>query len=746
MKMAVDSPGLRLTAAEVLENIREGFAAFDSDRRFLYVNASAEQILRYSREELLGRHLHEVLPDFAGTEFDRALSEAEPGVGGIELEYFHVPWGRWFSTRFCPSSSGISVYFQDITSGKQTQAALGVSERQYRRLIDSMDQGFCVIEVLLDEESRGVDFRYLEVNRAFEEQTGLADAVGQRVRVLAPTLEDFWFETYGKVALGGEPVRFEREALALGRWFDVYAFRFGSPTSRRVGVLFRDVTARRRVDDALRESEERFRVLVQGMAQAVWETDAEGQTVSDSKSWRELTGLSLERWLSDGWLEAIHPEDREPISKQWQEALAQRKAVDLEYRLRVADGSYRWTNDRAAPLIGADGSVRKWVGMNIDVTERRRTDAALREADRRKDEFLAILAHELRNPLAPLRTGLEIMRLAKGDSTHVEPVRAMMERQIDHLVSLVDDLMDLSRISRGRVELDRRHLDLANVLRGALEACERIIRQQGHELAVSLPPEAVHVFGDMTRLVQAVGNLLTNAAKYTERGGHIVLSLRREGGHAVISVKDDGLGIPAGMLERVFELFTQVGSGVDRSHGGLGIGLTVVRQLVELHGGSVVAHSAGPGKGSEFVIRLPVSAPLPASDSDEAPNRPVPKCRRILVVDDNKDTASSLSTMLELGGHRLHVAHDGREALQVASEQRPEVILMDLGMPNLNGYEAAKRLRQEPWGKDALLVAITGWGQPSDRAASARAGFDHHFVKPVDPAVVQGLLTSLDAP
>lgn len=418
--------------------------------------------------------------------------------------------------------------------------------------------------------------------------------------------------------------------------------------------------------------------------------------------------------------------------------------LDIEYRIVASDGKVCWSNCRAAPLFGADGSVRKWVGMNIDITERKQAEEALRDADRRKDEFLAILAHELRNPLAPLRTGLEIMRLGTADAARAERLRSMMMRQVDHMVTLVDDLMDVSRISRGSIVLDRHPVELATVIRSALEACDPAIRQRSHEISLVLPAETIRVDGDRTRLVQALGNLLTNAAKYTDPGGHITVRLEREGDFAVLGVKDNGVGIPADKLSNVFDLFMQVDSAVDRTQGGLGIGLTIVRQLVELHGGTIEVHSDGPGTGSEFVMRLPLShAPVPEPATQPLSAAGV-RPRRILVVDDNEDAARAMATILELLGHEVELAYDGAQALEVAEASHPEIVVMDLGMPNLNGYAAARRLRETPWGKSAMLIAVTGWGQEADRAASEEAGFDHHLVKPVELEAVQRLVATMD--
>jgi signal transduction histidine kinase len=369
-----------------------------------------------------------------------------------------------------------------------------------------------------------------------------------------------------------------------------------------------------------------------------------------------------------------------------------------------------------------------------------------READRRKDEFLATLAHELRNPLAPIRNGLKIMQLAPDDREAMERARAMMERQVQQMVRLIDDLLDLSRISLGKVELRKERVELAAVLQSALETSRPLIDRSGHDLTVSVPPEPVFVDADVTRLAQVFANLLNNAAKYTERGGHIGLTVRREGGEVAVSVRDNGVGIPAPMLPRIFEMFTQVDRSLEKSQGGLGIGLSIVKRLVEMHGGTVEAHSEGDRLGSELIVRLPVvgaadtGALAAAAQAGEGELADAPARRRILVADDNTDAATSLATVLEIMGNEVRTARDGREAVDVAATFRPDVILLDIGMPIMNGYDACRRIREQPWGKSMLIVALTGWGQDEDKRQSREAGFDHHLVKPVEPAVLEELL------
>jgi len=381
-----------------------------------------------------------------------------------------------------------------------------------------------------------------------------------------------------------------------------------------------------------------------------------------------------------------------------------------------------------------------------DVTDRKLAMEALQEADRRKDEFLAILAHELRNPLAPIRNGLRILQLARDNQEAVAQARGMMERQVQQMVRLIDDLLDLSRISRGKIELHRERVDLAAVVRSAVETSRPLIEQAGHELALDLPAEPVLVDVDVTRLAQVFANLLNNAAKYTEKGGGISLRVERDKGEVRVSVADTGVGIPASMLPRVFEMFTQVDRSLERSQGGLGIGLSIVKRLVEMHGGTVEARSEGHGKGSEFVVRLPAVTPFVREprpgDGGEGPAG-VPVRHRILIADDNVDSAASLAMMLELMGNEVRTAHDGVEAVEAAAAFRPGVIILDIGMPRMNGYEACRRIREQSWSDGVVIAALTGWGQEEDKRQSAEAGFDHHLVKPVEPAALEGLLARI---
>ena len=372
--------------------------------------------------------------------------------------------------------------------------------------------------------------------------------------------------------------------------------------------------------------------------------------------------------------------------------------------------------------------------------------AQLEEADHRKDEFLAMLAHELRNPLAPLRNALHIVRQRGPDRRAVtRHALDLMDRQVGHLVRLVDDLLDVSRITRGKVELRKEAIDLAEAATRAVESARPLIDARRHRLTYEGPPAPVRVEADPVRLTQVIGNLLTNAAKYTDEGGRITLTVGWEAGEAVVRVRDTGVGIAPEMLPRVFDLFTQVERTLDRAQGGLGIGLTLVRSLVELHGGSVQAFSGGVGAGSEFVVRLPARADAEDRGRETRPGVAAPVTpRRILVVDDNLDSAETLAQLLQLSGHQARTAHNGPGALAAAGAFRPEVVLLDIGLPGMDGYEVARRLRAGPGGEKMLLVAQTGYGQEEDRCRSRQAGFDAHLVKPVDPGALQALLADFD--
>lgn len=505
---------------------------------------------------------------------------------------------------------------------------------------------------------------------------------------------------------------------------------------------FRDISQQVEARRAIVESEERFRTLADAMPQMVSVSGPTGASEFVNRGWRDYTGLATA--APEDMPRVVHPEDLDRVVECWREACTSGGPFEAEIRMRRAsDGAYRWFLSRALAIRGGDGEIARWFGTSTDIDDQKRLEEALREQDRRKDEFLATLAHELRNPLAPIRTGLQVLKLARSEEA-AEKARAMIDRQIDHMVRLVDDLLDVSRLSRGKVDLKRERVDARAVLDAAIEVSRPLVDAGRHSLSVSLPDEPLLLDADPTRMAQVVSNLLNNAAKYTRAGGHIELSAERAGDQAVIRVRDDGAGIPADMLSHVFDLFTQVGRSIDRAQGGLGIGLSLVKKLVEMHGGTVTAESPGLGRGSTFTVHVPLAAaeerPDPGALEPEGEAVAHGSRHRVLVVDDNVDAAESLSLLLEIGGHETAVAHSGPEALDVARRFQPEVVFLDIGLPGMSGYEVAERLREETPSRRAVLVALTGWGSEEDKRRAMAAGFHFHVIKPVSAATVESIL------
>jgi len=449
--------------------------------------------------------------------------------------------------------------------------------------------------------------------------------------------------------------------------------------------------------------------------------------------------------LVEGLLVPFHI-DGQAVGTVWVIAHDETRKFDAEdQRLLESLATFAAMAYQARLSIAAQAKANQ--DLQAEIAERQRAEEELRQADRRKSEFLAMLAHELRNPLAPIRNAVEILRQSGGDEQKVKPATEMMQRQVGQMVGLVDDLLDVSRISRGKIDLRREPVELASIAHQAVEAVRPLCESMDHELTVTLPPQPMYLIADRSRLAQVVGNLLNNACKFTERGGRIRLSVEREGKQALIRVQDTGIGIAAEQLPRIFEMFTQVDTSFERSRDGLGVGLTLVKNVVEMHDGTVEARSAGVGQGSEFVVRLPLlSAPLPPLPREPSGIKPVATApRRILVVDDNRDSADSLAMLLKLTGHEVRVAQDGLEAVEEAGTFQPHVILLDIGLPKLNGYEAARRIREQQRHKSLTLVALTGWGQEEDHRRSKEAGFDAHMIKPVDIDALTKLLAESGA-
>jgi PAS domain S-box-containing protein len=544
---------------------------------------------------------------------------------------------------------------------------------------------------------------------------------GSEMRIITPDAGTRWVAWRGRVFFRDTPT--------------------GHEPVRVIGAVL-DITERKHADEALADREALYRTLAEAMPHIVYTTGPDGDADYVNSRWFEYAGLDAGTSVCFDWLPSVHPEDRDRARQAWQASLATGRPFTAEFRFLRQDGEYRWHSSHALPVRNEAGGIARWIGTLTDVHDVSVAAASLKEADRRKDEFLATLAHELRNPLSPLRIAVTLLGRLQPPDPELARLRQVIERQADHLTRLVDDLLDVSRITRDKLTLRREDVDLADIIDAAVDAVRPDIDRHGHSLDVSLPAAPLRTQCDVVRMTQVFSNLLNNAAKYTPPGGTISVTAEAQGETAVVRVRDTGVGIPAEKLPWLFDMFYQA-DPPDNSDGGLGIGLTLVRRLLGMHGGSVEASSGGRGHGSEFVVRLPLAAAASVVPPETEARPPVslpaaPK--RILVVDDNRDSAEMLRALLEIGGNTVQTAYDGEEALAEAERVRPDAILLDIGLPRMNGYDVCRRLREQPWGRHMLIVAQTGWGQDQDLRRSTEAGFDAHFTKPIDDEALLALL------
>lgn len=505
----------------------------------------------------------------------------------------------------------------------------------------------------------------------------------------------------------------------------------------------------RQIQDRLRESEERFRQMAENISDVFWIFSlAERDMLYVSPAYRAMWGRgSASADDPAAWLDAVHPDDRQRVQQHF-ELLFQHQPYDEEYRIVLADGAIRWVRDRGFPVRNALDAVYRVARITSDITAAKQAEKALQEADVHKDEFLATLAHELRSPLGPIRNAVQVMQqAAPPQSKEYAYAHDVISRQVDHMARLIDDLLDIARISRGKISLQKQMLELGELMSAAVETSSAFIAQRGHQLTVTLPPEKIRVLGDPVRLAQVISNLLNNAAKYTMRGGKIALTVTPAGqGRVQITVSDNGIGVSEERAKTIFDLFAQGDAAPDLAQDGLGVGLSLVKQLVSLHDGSVRLQSQGPGYGSSFEVTLPVASVIPddsvaaavGTDEEKRPDE-----RIVLIVDDNADSADTTALLLNTYGHTAYTACDAASALECARRHAPDVILLDIGLPGIDGYEVARMLRQEAAFAATRLIAITGYGADRDRDKALAAGFDHHMVKPAD---IQQLLALIVAP
>ncbi|MBQ5949269.1 PAS domain-containing protein [Massilia sp. ST3] len=628
----------------------------------------------------------------------------------------------------------------DITQQKLAEAARSRTESKFRAIAESNAIGIV---------QYGKDGSLIEPNEAFLAmlgQTGQDFSNGSanwdKLTAASSEFRQRWAELCSKGLI--EP--FETEFCRPdGSRLPVYIGAANFDRTGCEGIAYvLDVSAAKKAQLAVAESEAKFRTLAENIPQLAWMAAPDGTIFWFNNRWLAYTGKTLDEMRDWGWETVHHPDHVERVKAKYVDAIVTRQVVwEDTFPLRDAAGNYRWFLSRAVPIRRPDGEILHWLGTNTDVTVQREAEAALEQANRRKDDFLAMLAHELRNPLAPISTAAQLLKLPGQGEAVVKRASEMIGRQVKHLTELVDDLLDVSRVTRGLVSIDKREVDVKQVISNAVEQSSPVIESRQHTLSMRLASAHPFVLGDNTRLVQVLTNLLNNAAKYTPQGGEIRLAMEIHDAQVSLSVSDNGIGMDAALLPTVFDLFTQAERTPDRSQGGLGLGLALVKSIVQLHGGEVMAQSEGPGKGSCFTVLLPLlekrrAADLAADHGAAGEASPL----RILLVDDNQDAAQSLAAVLQSYGHAVTVSADAHEALEQAHAAPPDVFLLDIGLPDMDGYELSRRLHACPESRNATYVAVTGYGQAHDKVLAKAAGFDHYFVKPVDLPALQDVLAA----
>jgi PAS domain S-box-containing protein len=507
----------------------------------------------------------------------------------------------------------------------------------------------------------------------------------------------------------------------------------------------KEAAAARLSDKALKDSENLFKALTSLAPVGIFQTDEKGNCTFVNKCWQDFSGLTLNEAKGLGWIKALHPDDKERVSKEWQKATETGSTFISEYRFRSPSGRITWLSGNGVPLI-LNNMTAGYIGTITDITARKEAEEALITADKRKDEFLATLAHELRNPLAPLRHALELMKRHIPENGMFSETRILMERQVNHLVRLVDDLLDVARITRNKLHLRKDTVELAPIIHQAVESFRPSIDEMKQDLEIKMPTSPFYLEGDPARLTQIFGNLIHNASKFSPVGSCISIIVEKENESIKVTIRDQGSGINAEMLPKVFEMFAQVNRSLEHNYGGLGIGLALVKRLVEMHDGYIEAKSRGLGKGSEFVIKFPISKSIPAALYKDVELFSPLSGRKVLVVDDNIDSAKLLTLLLEFDHNIVAIAHDGEEALKMADEFNPDIVILDIGLPKLNGYDVCREMRRNPRCCNKTIIALTGWGQEDDRRRSKEAGFDGHLTKPVEYEALLNLLSNLNNP
>lgn len=905
----------------LLDSIDEGYCIIemlqDPDGRwndYLFVETNRVFEQQSGLHDAVGRRARELMPIVDQDWFERYGRVADTGEP-IRFVTEAVSLGRWLD--ICafrvgsPGDRHVGVLFTDITERKLADVALRASEERYRNLFESIDEGFCLIEMIFDESGKPVDYLFLETNPAFEKQCGLQDALGKRILELRPQHEAYWFESFGQVVRTGERLRFQALSHSLGgRSFDICAVRVGGPDSRKVAIVFTDITERlttaaaiaaseqryRRLFEAahdgililnadtamiedvnpflidlldypreyfigkelweigvfpdiehskaamrelqdkksirfedmpledkqgnkhpvefvsnvyqengrrviqcnirdiserkmgaeeLRHAANRFRFMAESMPQKVFTADASGAMDYFNPQWMEYTGLSFEQIKGRGWKQFIHPLDLQETVRRWHHSIDTGEPFDMEHRFARADGAYRWHMSGAHCMLDVDGNSAMWIGSVTDIEdvkriERERATLLVNEqasrmeaetANRSKDLFLATLSHELRTPLNAIVGWISILRRKKGSPTFPADLQEgleVIERNTKAQVQLIEDVLDVSRIVSGKLRLEMRWCDLADAVKAGIDVVRPVAEARDITLDVQLDPAVSKTSCDSARIQQVVWNLLSNAVKFTPKGGTVGVSLSRCQSSIQIQVTDSGQGLHPDLLPFIFDRFRQADSSTRRNFGGLGLGLSIVKHLVEMHGGTVAAHSAGAGKGSTFTVRLPIKAVRaeedcsekgesgPAAD-DQAEDAAAPDSMRtplvrldglrVLVVDDEADARRLVAKVLTQSGATVAAAAGAEEALHLLAGFRPDVLVSDIGMPDMDGFDLIKKVRSlDHAGRKLPAVALTAFAHNEDQRRVLLAGFQVHVAKPVDPHDLLAVVASLAGP
>jgi PAS domain S-box-containing protein len=788
----------RAFQAGLLSRVHDAVVATDESLRVTYWNHAAEETFGWRADEAIGRAAEDLFQsEVVGRTRDDVTDQLlRAGHYEGEVVYHRKDGSSFFADVRSAvlkgaqgEMRGLVSSVRDVTERKRAEAALrareeqlaaelGVTTRLHRittRFVREGELGAVQGEIV--DAAIAITRADMGALQLYDPRTRKARVAAQRG--LGKPLLDFleggcWDAAWGAAVARGERVVVEdvergmagTEALAVHQRGGVVAVQLTpllGGSSKAVGALltyhrrpnrpderdlrFLDLLAgqtaemieRAESETALRRSDERLRLAQSAAMMGIWESNLETNTTEWTQELEALFGIPPGRGRPEEWEQHVHPDDRGRITVEIERAIAEHRVFDLEFRILHPSGKVRWFNSRGGAIYDQGGRPTRLLGVTIDVTERK----ALREADQSKNEFLAMLSHELRNPLAPIRNSLFVLERAPAGGEQARAAQAVIDRQVTHLTRLVDDLLDVTRITQGKVQLRRELLELGDLVRRTAEDHRAAFVENGIRFETRLAAEPMWLTADATRISQVVGNLLGNATKFTPPGGRVELTLGREQDAARLTVRDDGVGIVPEVLGHLFQPFTQAAQTLDRSRGGLGLGLALVKTLVELHGGQVQVTSEGQGRGAQFSVRLPLeAAPRRAAPAGEArPNRPC----RVLVIEDNREAADSLEMVLELVGHKVKVAYDGPSGLTVAKDFRPEVVLCDVGLPGMSGYDVARAFRARDDLRGAVLVALTGYALPEDKRRALEAGFAHHVAKPASLETLERLLDSTAA-